>query len=149
MVTVVVAASAWPAIRLVFGAAWTGSAIPLMILAAAIVALSIEPPVRVMLMRMHRARWISAAACAGMLINVGLNFLLIPFLGIIGAALASLTSYSFYALLMLVLFGRASGLEIRHVFAPRRDDPIVRMFCSATNRVKVLLDAASRPQPRG
>ncbi len=143
MVTLVIAVSAWPAIRVVFGAAWTGSAVPLIILTAAIVALSVEPPVRIMLMRMSRPRWISAAACAGMLINIGLNFILIPLFGIIGAALASLASYSFYALLMLALFSRASGLEIRYAFIPRRDDPFVKVLWLAANRVKALLDVSA------
>ncbi|MGC2373506.1 MAG: polysaccharide biosynthesis C-terminal domain-containing protein [Solirubrobacteraceae bacterium] len=114
------AAVAWPLIRLVFGAAWTGSAVPFMVLASATVMLSIEAPVRIMLMRMRRASWISAASCAGMLLNVGLNFSLIPLLGILGAALASVASYSLHAILMLVLFGRASGLDVRSALRPRR-----------------------------
>jgi O-antigen/teichoic acid export membrane protein len=114
------AAIAWPLIRLVFGAAWTGSAVPFMVLASATVMLSIEAPVRIMLMRMRRASWISAASCAGMLLNVGLNFSLIPLLGILGAALASVASYSLHAILMLVLFGRASGLDVRSALRPRR-----------------------------
>lgn len=112
------AAVAWPFIRLVFGAAWTGSVVPFMILASATIVLSIEAPIRVMLMRMHRARWISAASCTAMLVNVGLNLVLIPALGIIGAALASVASYSLYAISMLLLFGRASGLDIRSVWRP-------------------------------
>lgn len=115
------AAAAWPLIRLVFGAQWTASVLPLIVLTWAAVALSIEAPVRIMLMRMRRARWISTASCAGMLLNVGLNFALIPPLGLVGAALASLGSYSLYAIAMLWLFGRASGLAIGPALRPRKD----------------------------
>jgi O-antigen/teichoic acid export membrane protein len=117
---VALAAVAWPFIRLVFGAAWTGSAVPLMVLTSAAVALSIEAPVRIMLMRMRRSGWVSAASCAGMLLNVGLNFILIPLLGILGASIASVASYSLYAILMLLLFGRASGLQVSSALRPRR-----------------------------
>jgi O-antigen/teichoic acid export membrane protein len=117
---VALAAVAWPFIRLVFGATWTGSAVPLMVLTSAAVALSIEAPIRIMLMRMHRSGWVSAASCAGMLLNVGLNFILIPLLGILGASIASVASYSLYAILMLLLFGRASGLQVSSALRPRR-----------------------------
>jgi O-antigen/teichoic acid export membrane protein len=117
---IALAALAWPLIRLVFGTAWTGSAVPLMVLASAAVALSIEAPVRIMLIRMRRSGWVSAAAGAGMLLNIGLNFSLIPLFGILGAALASVASYSLYAILMLALFSRASGLDVSSALRPRR-----------------------------
>ncbi len=64
--------------------------------------------------------------------NLGLNVVLIPAMGIVGAALASAISYSVAACLLIVLFVRASKLSVAEVLLPRRDD--FRFFASLVSR---------------
>ena len=54
--------------------------------------------------------------------NLGLNFLLIPSQGIVGAAMATTVSYSVAAMLLLVFFLRESGLGLSEVLIIRRSD---------------------------
>ena len=113
VLTVAVAAVAYPFVVIVYGAAWRGSVLPFVILLVALLALVIESPIRSLLLRVGRPRSISAAAFGAMLVNVALNLALLPVLGLAGAALASLVSYWLAAGLMLWLLAR------------RTDEPVV------------------------
>jgi O-antigen/teichoic acid export membrane protein len=57
-----------------------------------------------------------------LIINVALNILLIPKLGIVGASLASLVSYTLQAGLYVYLASRLSGQPWRSLFVPGRDE---------------------------
>jgi O-antigen/teichoic acid export membrane protein len=106
LLSVLVAAFAYPFVVVVYGATWRGSVLPFVILLVALLALVIEAPIRSLLLRVGRPRSISAAAFGAMLVNVALNLALLPVLGIAGAALASLVSYWLVAALMVWLLGR-------------------------------------------
>jgi O-antigen/teichoic acid export membrane protein len=62
------------------------------------------------------------AGIVGLAINVGLNLVLIPRLGIAGAAVATTSSYSITAFLMLCFFVRESGCELLECVIVRRTD---------------------------
>lgn len=55
-------------------------------------------------------------------INILLNLILIPLIGIIGAAAASVFTYLCCGIIFLVLFGRASKIPLRKLFFMRKDD---------------------------
>ncbi len=57
-----------------------------------------------------------------LLVNVGLNFALIPTWSYLGAAWASTISYSFGSLLFLGIFGRQHCVSWRHLVLPRLSD---------------------------
>ena len=54
--------------------------------------------------------------------NVGLNYYLIPRMGILGAAIGTATSYSVAAVLLYAFFLRESGLPWHEPLIPRAED---------------------------
>ena len=65
---------------------------------------------------------VSVAAVAALAINIGANVLLIPALGIIGAAAASLISYSSHATIMVVVTSRMTGQRALSLIVPGRTE---------------------------
>lgn len=123
------AAAAFPFITLVYGGGWQGSVVPFVLLMPAVVALAVEGPARDLLIRIASPQLISAASAAGLGLNVGLNFLLIPRVGILGASLASVVSYWFAAALMLWMLSRFGRVPVaRALRPPRREDPLPRLL---------------------
>lgn len=109
-------------VPLLFGAAYQPSVEPLRILLPAMAAHGIF---RVL------ARWFNAMDRQGaniatqlfsLPLNVILNWLWIPRFGIAGAAAASLVSYSAEAVLIVLLFSRASGVGAGSVLLAKRSD---------------------------
>lgn len=116
---------AYPIVRVCFGDEWTASAIPLAILSLGAVALSVEGPVRGLLIRIAPLAHISAVALAALALGVALDLVLIPSVGIIGAAIASVVSYWTAALLMLWLLRREANVPLHAILAlPRSTDAI-------------------------
>ena len=121
-----ICAVAYPFVLLVYGKAWLGSVVPLMILAVAAVALTLETPLRNLLARVVRPRTLSVLAVATALVNLSLNLVLIPVIGIIGAALASLVSYWAFLALMVAVIDRHSGMKAWSIFRLDLNDVVPR-----------------------
>jgi O-antigen/teichoic acid export membrane protein len=83
------------------------------------------------------------AGTMALLSNVGLNLFMIPKLGISGAALATSFSYTLAALMVLVPYRRASGIGLREVLVPKREDVrfVWQVFWQAVHRYGVPLPA--------
>ena len=77
-------------------------------------------------------------------VNIALNLVLIPQHGVVGAAIASLVSYSLEAVLIAVSFMRASGQGFREtfVFSWSIDSP------PYLRRLRALRDRLRRPRAR-
>ncbi|HWA54266.1 MAG TPA: polysaccharide biosynthesis C-terminal domain-containing protein [Solirubrobacterales bacterium] len=119
----------YPFIVVVYGSEWQGSVLPFVLLMPAVIALAIEEPARGLLIRIAPPLVISAAAAAGLALNVGLNFVLIPAVGISGASLASVASYWLAGILMLYLLSRYGRVPMRDAMRlPRRDDALPRLL---------------------
>jgi O-antigen/teichoic acid export membrane protein len=119
----------YPFIVLVYGAEWEASVLPFALLMPAVVALAIEEPARGLLVRIAPPLVISAAAAAGLVLNVALNFALVPAIGISGASLASVLSYWLAGGLMLYLLSRYGNVRMRDALRlPRRDDALPRLL---------------------
>jgi len=107
---VVLALLAGPLVRMLYGDAFRGAVLPLVLLIPGIVAWSASKVVSNML-NYNRAMktFVTGAAVAGAAMNVGLNYLFLAVMkyGIAGVAVASSISYSF--VVVLILF-RARGL---------------------------------------
>ena len=69
--------------------------------------------------RPHLNLWVAASS---LVVTLALDLLLIPSLGMNGAAIASSASYATTAALTALLFHRAAGVPLRSVFVPRRAD---------------------------
>jgi O-antigen/teichoic acid export membrane protein len=118
------AAAAYPVVRFLYGAEWVDSVPAVAILAAAAVGISIEPPLRAFLARILGPRRLLIPATAALVTNVLLNLLLIPVIGITGAALSSLVSYWLFGLMTLTLFARATERGIvASLRGPGSDEP--------------------------
>jgi O-antigen/teichoic acid export membrane protein len=119
----------YPFIVFVYGAEWEPSVLPFVLLMPAVVALAIEEPARGLLIRIAPPLVISAAAAAGLVLNVALNFALVPALGISGASLASVASYWLAGILMLYLLSHYANVPMRDAIRlPRRDDALPRLL---------------------
>jgi O-antigen/teichoic acid export membrane protein len=68
---------------------------------------------------------ISIGTIASLVLNVALNIVLIPLFGIVGAALASLVSYTFQAVVALTFASRLSGLSPFRLFVPGREEVVL------------------------
>ncbi len=68
------------------------------------------------------------------LTNISFNFILIPFLGMIGAAIASTISYFIYGFLYLVIFVKKEGFTLRELLVPERQD--IGALLESFNRIK-------------
>jgi O-antigen/teichoic acid export membrane protein len=67
--------------------------------------------------------WVSAKAMIpALLINVIMNFILIPKIGANGAAISSTLSYSFASLLFLYLYSRETGISISEIITFKKTD---------------------------
>jgi O-antigen/teichoic acid export membrane protein len=110
------------AIRILYGEAYAGAVVPLWLMLPGVVCLSLY----LLLTRnfTSRARQEVNIAAAGMalVINVVANYLLIPRLGIAGAAIATSLSYGGATLLLLVYFVRESGHTLGQTLLVGRAD---------------------------
>ena len=85
----------------------------------------------------------SIGATLALLVNVPMNLILIPRIGIVGASLSSVASYTALAAMMVIVASRMSGQSPRALCVPRRSDAAVlvrgvrRMAGRATARVRV------------
>jgi O-antigen/teichoic acid export membrane protein len=94
----------------------------LVILLPGIVSLSLAKVLTSYLSGIERLGPVTTAAVASLVINLGAIVVLIPAWGIVGAAAASLVSYTVYAVLMVRSASRASGARWHAFVVPRPED---------------------------
>ncbi len=104
-----------------YGAAFTGSVLPLLALAPGTVAWSLLRPVEQYLVRLGRPMTMTAVSAGALASNVALNAVLIPTWGPAGAALASTVSYGAMAVVEVGWFARVAGLDARDLLPGARD----------------------------
>ena len=135
VVAAVAAAGSYPFVVLAYGSDWIPSVAPFAVLTLAAIALGVEGPARNLLIRIGRPVAISAAAITAFVVNVAANLVLIPWIGIMGAAVASVVSYWTAALLMVWLVRRATKIPMRRSLSwPGPEEPIRRLFKLALAR---------------
>jgi O-antigen/teichoic acid export membrane protein len=100
-----------------------GPSIPvLLVLLPGVVALSVPKVIGGYMIGIARPDIVSAVSVASFVVNVLANLVLIPPFGIIGAAAASLVSYSFSALLTTAIAARLARTSLVSFFLPRPAD---------------------------
>lgn len=115
----VLGAVAVPLIPIVYGEAFAGAVAPLGILLVGLVASVWYQVLSGYLSGRGHIRALLGATLVGLALNVSLNLVLIPRLGIAGAAAASAVSYTVTGLLALRLFGRVSPGLTAQAILPR------------------------------
>ena len=105
-------------VPLVYGEAFRGSVPALISLAPGVLALAATRSAGGYLIRLNRPWVVTAMTTSAMVVNVALNLLLIPPLGIVGAGLASSVAYFGLAAAYLIWLTRSTGLRPA-AFRPR------------------------------
>jgi O-antigen/teichoic acid export membrane protein len=125
LVTAVVAVLLIPAAAVMIALilpAFRASMAPLIVLLPGVVALSTANVVVGYLTGIGRPGVASTINLVALAVNIGVNLVMIPILGIVGAAAASLLSYSLTAILVTAAAARASGSPLHQFWIPRGDD---------------------------
>lgn len=117
-------------VPLVFGNEFAGAAVALIALGPGIVALAITRPVGAYLVRLNRPVSVSSVYFAGLVLNVVLNVLLIPRLGIAGASVASSVAYIAVATLNVSWLVRHARLPVQSLIPSASDvtEPIAALW---------------------
>ena len=108
-------------VPLVYGPAFSDAVGPLLILLPGVVALSAGRIAMADLLRRNLLERVAAISITVTIVNVGLNLLLIPGYGAIGAATASLISYTIHAVLAIRTDRLVGGFTLRAI-VPRIAD---------------------------
>jgi O-antigen/teichoic acid export membrane protein len=108
-------------VPLVYGTEFSAAVVPLTILAPGIVALACGRIAMADLLRRNMLERMAAISVSVTILNVALNLALIPGFGAVGAAVASLTSYTALAVLAIGFDRRASGFAARSLVPGRAD----------------------------
>jgi O-antigen/teichoic acid export membrane protein len=111
-----------PVVKLAFGSDYLPSVTPLLVLLPGTAFLSLGGVLANDFVGRGKQLMNSFAAIVTLLINVPLNFLLIPVWGISGASAASTFSYCAGTVVMLVEFLRITGMKPAEVLLPRATD---------------------------
>lgn len=109
-------------IPLIYGAAYAESVRPILVLLPASALLTTYMLLSRYFMSVDRQQVTIATQVVSTAANVALNLMLIPMYGILGAAAASLCSYSLEAALIVLAFRRASGVGFSALFVLQRSD---------------------------
>ncbi len=117
------------AVPIVYGQAFAGSAAALAGLAPGLCALGMTRTVGAFLLRLDRPMAMSAISVTALLLNIGLNFALIPRFGIVGSAAASSVAYVALAAMQAAWFLRASGLPARRLVPGPADVAALMRLC--------------------
>ncbi len=116
---IAVAAGAYPAIYVMYGAEFIPAVWPLLALLPGIFMMSVQQVLGVDLSARNMPGKVTIAALVGLVVNVGLNVLLIPRWGTVGAAVASSVSYGCVAGIVAYYYSVASQVPISEAVIPR------------------------------
>ena len=104
----------------VFGARFAGAVAPFLVLVPGVALIAIAEVPSSYLFSREVIYWRSAAVLVAF--NVIANLVLIPRLGAVGAAMASLVTYALFSAVIVGLMRRTSGLSLREILVPGADD---------------------------
>jgi O-antigen/teichoic acid export membrane protein len=116
------AAVAAVVIPLLFGARYAPAVTPFLVLLPGLTAVTLSRLLARYFQATGRPRALWGIGALAVVTNVGLNLILIPRMGILGAATAGLCSTTFEAIATLVFFVSESGQSVRATLVPRAAD---------------------------
>lgn len=111
-----------PMITLVYGEAYLPAAVPFLVLLPGAIIMVIFRVLYDYLLINHDPLYIGIATGGATAVNVAANFFLIPRLGITGASLASVISYTVTSIIAVYLFKRIAPTPVREILCPMASD---------------------------
>ncbi|SFI83476.1 Membrane protein involved in the export of O-antigen and teichoic acid [Streptosporangium canum] len=117
------------------GPAFRGCVTPMLVLAPGVAAAAAARPAAAYLLRLNLPIATSLMYGAALLVNLTLNILLIPRMGVAGCALASTVAYTALAATQVIWFARSAGMPLRRLI------PGAAEVHEITRRVRGLLRA--------
>ncbi len=121
-VALVAALVAYPLIPIIFGAEYSAAALPFTLFLPGLVFANVGQICNTDLIGRGHPQWASISASIAVVVNITLNVVLIPRLGIVGAALASLICYTQHGLTLAVMYSRVAGVKFTDMIIPTKDD---------------------------
>jgi O-antigen/teichoic acid export membrane protein len=122
LLSALLAATMWVGIPLLYGGDFAAAYGALVALLPGVVALSVARPLSNWLVRQNRPWVISGLGAAAFTVNIALNVLLLPAIGIVGASLASSIAYVGLTVALVAWGLRCAGLSAREALMPTADD---------------------------
>jgi O-antigen/teichoic acid export membrane protein len=141
---------AGPAVELLYSSRFSDSAAVVRILVPGVVLFSAARVLGNDLAARGRPLVNSVIAGASVICNIALNVVLIPRYGINGAAWASTASYSVLFATTLVVYRRVTGVRLRAIFVPAREDGraymgLIRRALASPGRRMAVTDTVDQP----
>jgi O-antigen/teichoic acid export membrane protein len=133
-VAIVVVLVSRPLLPLVFGEVFSASLLPLVLLTPGMVAGAIASMPSAYVMGIGRPLDWTRACLANITVNLLANILLIPRLGVLGAAVASSLSYWVSAVIVCRYFLSRSNTRLKDLVVPRRSD-FVGLFMAVRSAI--------------
>jgi glycosyltransferase involved in cell wall biosynthesis/O-antigen/teichoic acid export membrane protein len=109
------------AIRIAYGEAFVDATWPFRLLLPGVVALAVQRPLGAIVVKEGRIGLAAAMNASALAVNVGLNLVLLPWIGVVGASVASAATYATLAA-GYVLATRRPGIAGWRDLVPRRSD---------------------------
>jgi O-antigen/teichoic acid export membrane protein len=128
-------------VPLFYGPAYLPALAPFFILLPGILSMAVYKVLTRNFSSRDRQQMSILAAAGALVLNVGLNVVVIPHYGIGGAATSSLISYTTSSAILLIAFLRDSGLGWRDALVIRRDD--LARYSALFKRVREQIDRLS------
>ena len=125
---------------LAYGSHYFGSIPPLLALLPGVVAIGLTRPITAILVRLDRPFVVSLICVAALVLNVALNLVLIPALGVVGASIASSVAYAAQAFAYVRWLLRSTPLRLSELRPTRRD---LTLFSALIRRTPI--DAPAAP----
>lgn len=121
-VAIALAAVAIPMVRLIYGVEYNQSGLVILCLLPGITSLGFAKVTGNFIAGIGRPGINAIGSVGGMIINIIANLLLIPQIGLLGAAFATSISYSAIAVYSYICFLKITGLKWYKLFIPRSQD---------------------------
>jgi O-antigen/teichoic acid export membrane protein len=122
LLSIALAATLWLIFPTLYGAGFTGAYAAFACLIPGVVAMAGFRPLYNWLLRQSRPWLMSALSFAAFAVNVALNLVLLPIVGIIGSSIASSVAYVILTGVFLQWARSVAGITVRDALAYRRED---------------------------
>lgn len=113
---------AWPLLPVLFGEEFAPALLPFAIFLPGLVFGNVGQICNTDLLGRGFPAYASYSAAVALTLNIGLNIWLIPTVGIVGAAIASLVCYTLHGVILSTIYSKVVGVPLSSMLIPRPSD---------------------------